>query len=80
MTAVWIAAGVILLAVILYFIAIMPRIKGRPDYSMLYGQYYAHRGLHDNKSEAPENSMAAFKNAVENGYGIELDVDRKSVV
>ena len=47
MTAVWIAAGVILLAVILYFIAIMQRIKGRPDYSMLYGQYYAHRGLND---------------------------------
>ena len=74
MTAVWIAAGVILLAVILYFLAIMPRINGRPDYSPLCGWYYAHRGLHDNKSDAPENSMAAFKKAVENGYGIELDV------
>ncbi|MBR4994087.1 MAG: glycerophosphodiester phosphodiesterase, partial [Lachnospiraceae bacterium] len=36
--------------------------------------YFAHRGLHDNKSEAPENSMAAFKKAVDAGYGIELDV------
>lgn len=34
---------------------------------------FAHRGLHDNKT-IPENSMAAFKNAVEHGYGIEFDV------
>ena len=33
----------------------------------------AHRGLHDNKT-MPENSLAAFRNAVEHGYGIELDV------
>ena len=36
--------------------------------------YYAHRGLHDSQSNIPENSMAAFLKAVENGYGIELDV------
>lgn len=34
---------------------------------------FAHRGLHDNKT-LPENSMAAFANAVEHGYGIEFDV------
>lgn len=34
---------------------------------------FAHRGLHDNKT-IPENSMAAFRNAVEHGYGIEFDV------
>ncbi len=32
----------------------------------------AHRGLHD--KTAPENSMAAFQKAVEEGYAIELDV------
>lgn len=58
----------------LYFLAIMPRIWKRPDYQPLRGWYYAHRGLHDNESEAPENSMAAFRKAVEAGYGIELDV------
>ena len=31
-------------------------------------------GLHDNATEAPENSMAAVRKAVEAGYGIELDV------
>ncbi len=35
---------------------------------------YAHRGLHNNNEAYPENSMAAFKRAVEHGYGIELDV------
>lgn len=45
---------------------------------------YAHRGLHDNATDAPENSLAAFRKAVEAGYGIELDVqitaDKKLVV
>jgi len=44
---------------------------------------YAHRGLHD-KPTIPENSLAAFKRAVDNGFGMELDVhltlDNKLVV
>lgn len=36
--------------------------------------YIAHRGFFDNKTEMPENSLGAFRNAVNNGYGIELDV------
>ena len=36
--------------------------------------YIAHRGLFDNKTDAPENTMLAFKRAVDAGYGIELDV------
>ena len=35
-------------------------------------QKYAHRGLHD--AEKAENSMSAFKAAVDHGFGIELDV------
>lgn len=34
---------------------------------------YAHRGLHE-KPVIPENSMAAFRRAVIEGFGIELDV------
>ena len=60
--------------VVLYLVAIIPRMWNRPDKIQLFGQLYAHRGLHDNESGAPENSMAAFAKAVENGYGIELDV------
>lgn len=36
-------------------------------------KYIAHRGLFRNP-DIPENSMAAFKNAVKHGYAIELDV------
>ena len=58
----------------LYFWSIMPRMIQRPDMTIFGTKLYAHRGLHDNKSQAPENSMNAFRKAVEAGYGIELDV------
>lgn len=64
----------ILLIAIIYLLAIMPKIMNTADFSPFKGRYYAHRGLHQNKNIAPENSMAAFKLAVENNYGIELDV------
>lgn len=60
--------------VVLYFLAIMPRMINRPDRSPLLGWYYAHRGFHDTGEQAPENSLKAFWRAVERGYGIELDV------
>lgn len=69
----WIVViGVI--TVMFYFLAIMPRMTKKPDDSNLRGSFYAHRGLHDNKSDAPENSMSSFRKAVESGYGIEFDV------
>lgn len=58
----------------LYMLAIMPRMFGCPDTGLFRQVYFAHRGLHDNASEAPENSMAAFRKAVEAGFGMELDV------
>lgn len=67
-----IIALVVVLAVYLFLIA--PRMIHKPDMSKLSGTHYAHRGLHDNESDAPENSMPAFKKAVEASYGIELDV------
>lgn len=60
--------------IILYLLSVMPRMIGRPSYEPFKGVYYAHRGLHDNDSEAPENSLAAFKKAAAVGFGIELDV------
>ncbi|MBQ7887002.1 MAG: glycerophosphodiester phosphodiesterase [Clostridia bacterium] len=60
--------------VIAYLFLIAPRMSGRPDASALLGVHYAHRGLHDNAGDAPENSMAAIRDAVAHGYGIEFDV------
>lgn len=70
----WYLCGILVVLLLLYLIAIMPRIRRRPDCTPLMGNYYAHRGLHNNKSEAPENSMAAFQKAVQAGFGIEMDV------
>lgn len=46
--------------------------SGHPGLKDLQGWAYAHRGLHGNG--IPENSMAAFRAALDKGYGIELDV------
>jgi glycerophosphoryl diester phosphodiesterase len=65
---------VLLVVVVLYFLMIMPRMTRKPSREPFTKVLYAHRGLHDNSGEAPENSMAAFKKAVDGGYGIECDV------
>lgn len=64
----------LLILIIIYLLMIMPRMIHRADRTPFYGRHYAHRGLFDNNSDAPENSLAAFQKAVEAGYGIELDV------
>ena len=64
---------VILLLFLLYMILIMPRLH-KPDCSALLHQYYAHRGLHDLEAGVPENSMKAFRLAIEKGFGMEMDV------
>lgn len=38
------------------------------------GANIAHRGLHKMDKTAPENSLTAFRDAVESGYGVEFDV------
>ena len=55
----------------LYVLALQGR-TNHPGMNGLRGWYYAHRGLHD--QDKPENSMAAFRAALEHGYGIELDI------
>ena len=48
--------------------------RNQPGWERLEGVRYAHRGLHDREQGVPENSMAAFRRAVEHGFGAELDV------
>lgn len=60
--------------VLLYLFCIAPRMTGRADRRPFLNRHYAHRGLFDNGSEAPENSLSAIRKAVEAGYGIEFDV------
>ncbi len=65
---------IILIIIVLYLLAIMPKLRHNPKTKLMDGWLYAHRGLHNNKTEAPENSLKAFALAVEKGFGIELDV------
>ncbi len=46
--------------------------RGHPGLKDLQNWAYAHRGLHS--EGVPENSMAAFRAALDAGYGIELDI------
>ena len=69
----WILFAAMLL-IPLYLFLVAPRMLHKPDYSRLRGAHYAHRGLFDNRTDAPENSVLAFQKAVDAGYGIELDV------
>lgn len=54
------------------------------DLEFLSRNLIAHRGYHNNKKGIPENSVLAFKKAIDNNYLIELDVrltkDQKLVV
>ena len=59
------------IAALLYLLSLRGR-SGHPGMPELRSWLYAHRGLHN--ADRPENSMAAFRAALEAGYGIELDV------
>ena len=74
MTALYVALGVFVFVVIAYLLMIMPRMVGKPDTKPFKNHLYAHRGLFDNESDAPENSMKAFKKAVDGGFGMEMDI------
>lgn len=69
------ALFVVALCVGAYLFAIAPS-RRKAVYFPYNTPYIAHRGLFDNRGQAPENSMAAFRHAVECGYGIELDIQK----
>ncbi|MEZ0537833.1 glycerophosphodiester phosphodiesterase family protein [Caldicellulosiruptoraceae bacterium PP1] len=46
----------------------------KKDLNWLLDKPIAHRGLHNNNIECPENSIEAFRKAIKYGYPIELDV------
>ena len=72
----WIVLPLLIL-LLAYIWAIHPRMPRR-DITPLLGVDYAHRGLWNTndpgENNRPENSLAAFRAAVEKGYGVELDV------
>ncbi len=71
MVIIIIMLGLMLLTAVLYLFAIAP---AKAPMTGLDGVHYAHRGLHNLEEGIPENSLAAFRLAAENRYGIELDL------
>ena len=66
-----IALIVLIVLMLLYLLALQGR-RNQPLLQELRKWKYAHRGFHGD--DVPENSMKAFELALENGYGIELDI------
>ena len=67
---IWIPAA--LAALWLFLIA--PGRASKAARAPFEGRAYAHRGLYELDQSVPENSLPAFRRAVEHGYGAELDV------
>ena len=63
--------AIVLILLLLYLLSLRGRRK-HPGLQQFKGWFYAHRGLHNDVR--PENSMAAFRAAVDAGFGMELDV------
>ena len=70
---------ILIILLLVYAELIRPNLPRR-DITPLMGYDYAHRGLWNTndpgEQNRPENSLAAFRAAVDKGYGIELDVHR----
>ena len=64
---------IVLLALDLLFTLALRCRKGHRKWEVLKKYRYAHRGYHD-KPVVPENSLPAFRRAIEHGFGAELDV------
>ncbi len=72
----WILGIVIFLILVLiaFLLMIRPATHRKEKMKDLMGWDYAHRGLYNPKNKIQENTMEAFSLAVQNGYGMELDV------
>ena len=76
MTALWITLSVLCFLLLLFLFLICPALRRHPDRALMDGMVIAHRGLHDltDRPGTPENSMAAFREAIRAGYAIETDI------
>ena len=70
---IWIC-GIILLIVLIWLYLVFPARSSREQRAPFEKRSYAHRGLYEKDQSVPENSLPAFRRAVEAGYGAELDV------
>ncbi len=70
----WILLALTVFFTLLWLFMIMPSRRHHENTDEIKKYKYAHRGLFSHEKNIPENSMAAFSEAVKKGYGFELDV------
>ena len=75
MTILWIIGGTVAALAVIYLFMLFPRPGAKKKHGAFLGQIYAHRGVFDNES-IPENSLAAFRGALQLGVGMEFDIHR----
>ena len=70
---IWLKVIVMILAVlvVLYLLMLMPRLTNRRERKKFLNVYYAHRGLHDNETDAPVRKPVSYTH---------LDVYKRQVV
>lgn len=74
MTAIYIILGTVVGLLCLIAFLIFPSLRRHPDRRVLDGLHIAHRGFHDQLPGTPENSLAAFRQAIDRGLAIEIDI------
>jgi glycerophosphoryl diester phosphodiesterase len=70
----WIAIAVLVVLAVLWLALITPARCANAQRAPFRNRTYAHRGLYEKDQSVPENSLQAFRNAAQAGYGVELDV------
>lgn len=70
----WFFFAAVIAVLAIWLILIMPARSDKEQREPFQNRTFAHRGLYEKDQSVPENSLPAFKNAVEAGYGVELDV------
>jgi len=70
----WFLIAAVIVILTIWMILIMPARSRKEQRAPFQNRTFAHRGLYEKDQSVPENSLPAFKNAVEAGYGVELDV------
>lgn len=74
MIVLYISLGVVAALIGLFLFLIFPSLRRHRDRNVLKERLIAHRGLHGLLDNTPENSLNAFKRAVELGFAIEIDI------
>ena len=74
MTVLYFVIGAVVILGVGYLFLSFPSVRRHKDIKLIKGKFIAHRGLHDLTEDTPENSLSAFRQAVELGFPIEIDI------